>query len=260
MKSLSWTVASAAVFCCSAAAADPKMALPAPPAWAIAPTDAACRTDMELVARSGEAVEVVLESDGDRVALRFGRGEIPASAFLPIRIDGRAFSNLVRATEDPKIAAMTLSDETLAAMRKGGVLQVAWLAGEALKSSLGVAAQGLTDLKTCGMQVAAQARAQAAQMQLDRAQTAAQAHAKALADEQLATARAQTAAAQAEQRRLTAEADRAAAEADRQRALAQAERELARQQATAEDEDNPQRYRAAQPAPWGYYDDRYGRR
>ncbi len=53
---------------------------------------------------------------------------------------------------------MGLSDETLAAMRKGGVLQIAWLSEEAVRTSLAGAAQGVADLRTCGAQVSAQHR------------------------------------------------------------------------------------------------------
>jgi hypothetical protein len=276
MTGLAWGAAVAAL--ATVAVLAPGAAVAAPleaPAWAIAPEDASCRTDIELTGRSGATVDVALVSDGERVSLRFAKADIPAEAFLPIRIDQKPFANLVLRTDDAKVAAMVLSDETLAALRKGATLQIAWLADEAVRASLAGSDQGLIDLKTCGAQVATRHQAQVAQAQADHARIDADARAKAVSDEQLAAARAQTAAAQAEQRRLAAEADKATAEADRQRALAQADRQRAaqaqreqaqREQAAADDEDGYPYPRAprypqqtAQPAPWGYYNPYYPR-
>jgi hypothetical protein len=227
-------------------------------AWAITPDDAACHTDFELVARSGGVAPVALISDGDRVLLRFTKEGVPSLAFLPIRIDRKAFANLVQRTGDEGMAVMGLSDETIDAMRHGRVLQIAWLSDEAVSASLSGAAQGITDLKTCGAQVAGQRRAQA------KAQAAARA--SAAAEQQLAIARAQAAAAEAVRQRAAAEAeeitarveqDRAIAAAERRRVLANRERQraLAAQQYYYGDrpygdrDSGPQ----SQPAPWGYY-------
>lgn len=268
-------VATALMSCSAVAATQPHAPRLSPvslfaPAWAIAPTDASCRTDIELTARSGDSVNVQLDSDGEHVALRFPRGDAPERAFLPIRVDGRPFANLVSSTDDPKSAAMLLSDETLTAMRQGHVLQIAWLSEQAVKASLAGSPQGLADLKACGAQVAAQARARHAQIQMTQVRKATEARDRAIADEQLATARAQTAAALAEQRRLNAEADRATAEADRQRTLAASDRQRAAAEtsyqqpiANQDEADNypyrrAARYPPVQRAPmrdpyWGYY-------
>jgi hypothetical protein len=149
------------------------------PAWAIAPEDAACHMEFELTSRSGAKMG------------------LPAEAFLPIRIDGRPFSNLVQRTGQEGVALMGLSDETLSAMRHGKTLQIAWLSEEAVSGSLAGAAQGISDLKTCGAQVAADHRSREAELEASRARQAAEARAKAVSDEQLKAARAQTAAADA---------------------------------------------------------------
>jgi hypothetical protein len=173
-------------------------------------------------------------SDGGQVSLRFAMEEVPERAFLPIRIDQKAYANLVQRGDVEKIAVMSLSDETLGAMRKGGTLQIAWLSEEAVRVPLAGAAQGIADLRTCGAQVSAEDRARRAALDEARARTAQEARAKALADEQLATARAKTAAAEAERQRLRAEADRAQAEADRQRALIYADQQRAAELQRAE--------------------------
>jgi len=202
--------------------------------WAITPEDAACHTDLELVSRSGAVAPIALISDGEHVSLRFAKEGVASRAFLPLRVDGRPFSNLVQRTGEEGVAVMNLSDETLAAMRHGKALQVAWLTEEAVSGSLAGAGQGLADLKTCGAQVAGQHRAREAELDAQRARSLADARAKAVADEQLATARAQTAAAEAERQRVAAEAQRASAEAEelaaqavQQRAMAQAAQERA---------------------------------
>jgi colicin import membrane protein len=264
MTGLAWSAVLAALVS-GAAAAAPLEA----PAWAIAPEDASCRTDIELTGRSGATVDVALVSDGQRVSLRFAKADAPAEAFLPIRIDQKPFANLVLRGGDAKVASMELSEETLAALRKGSTLQIAWLADEAVRASLTGSDQGLTDLKTCGAQVAARHQAKLTQTQADQARADADARAKAVADEQLAAARAQTAAAKAEQRRLAAEADKASAEADRQRALAEADRRRtadAQRQAAADDDDGygypyqrAPRYPQQAAQPWGYYSPYYPR-
>ena len=236
-------------------------------AWAITPEDAACHTDLELTARSGAVAPVALISDGERVALRFAKEGVPARAFLPIRIDGKPFSNLVQRTGEEGVAVMNLSDETLVAMRHGKTLQVAWLSDEAVSASLSGAGQGIADLRTCGAQVAGQHRAREADLEAQRTRAQADARAKAMADEQLATARAQTAAAQAERLRVTAEAERASAQAEelsaqaaQQRAVAEREQqrtlaEQDRQRAIAAQQryDYAERPPTREPAPWGGY-------
>jgi hypothetical protein len=191
----------------------------------IVPGDAACRTELELIGRSGAVSPVALVSDGAQVSLRFAMEEVAERAFLPIRVDQKAYANLVLRSDTPKVALMGLSDETLAAMRKGGTLQIAWLSEEAVRTSLAGAAQGLADLRTCGGQVSAQHRARLAAQEEVRARAAQEARMKAVADEQLAAARAQKAVAEADRQRLRAEADQAQAEADRQRAMALADQQ-----------------------------------
>ncbi len=231
-------------------------------AWAITPEDGACHTDFELVSRSGAVAPVSLVSDGDHVILRFAREGAPAEAFLPIRIDQRPYSNLVRRTGEEGVQLMGLSDETLSAMKHGKTLQIAWLSEEAVSASLAGAAQGITDLKICGAQVAGQQRAHDAELEAQRVRKAADARAKALADEQLAAARAQTAAAQAERDRLAAETRKANAEAEamsaqveQNRAYAeqQREREQVEQQRAAYARQYYYRDRVAPPQDWGYY-------
>ena len=222
-------------------------------AWAITPEDAACHTDLELTARSGAVAPVALISDGERVALRFAKEGVPARAFLPIRIDGKPFSNLVQRTGEEGVAVMNLSDETLVAMRHGKTLQVAWLSDEAVSASLSGAGQGIADLRTCGAHVAGQHRAREADLEAQRARAQADARAKAMADEQLATARAQTAAAVAERQRAAAEAQRVSAQAEELAAQAEQTRAMAEQerQRTLADQDR-QRANAAQQRYYGY--------
>ena len=227
-------------------------------AWAISPEDAACHTDLELVARSGAVAPIALISDGDRVALRFAKEGVPSRAFLPIRVDGKAFANLVQRTGEEGVAIMNLSDETLNAMRHGKTLQVAWLSEEAVSASLSGASQGIADLRTCGAQVAGEHRVREAELDAQRARAMTDARAKAVADEQLATARAQTAAAEAERRRAAAEAERASAQAEELAAQAVQQRamaEQARQRAFAQQRYDYGPAPQLQPEPWG--DDRY---
>ncbi|WP_372781912.1 hypothetical protein [Phenylobacterium sp.] len=239
-----------------------------PSAWAITPEEALCHTDLELVARSGAVAPISLVSDGDRVMLRFTRESVPSQAFLPIRVDGRPFANLVRRTGDEGLAVMGLSDETLAALRHGKTLQIAWLSDEAVSASLAGAGQGIADLKTCGAEVASQHRAREAELDVQRSRAHAEARAQAVADEQLATARAQTAAAEAVRQRAAAETEQLAAQAEQQRAMADGERqrllaEQDRQRAIAAQQQYyySDRGPPAQPppAPWGYYRPYYPR-
>lgn len=216
------------------------------PDWVILPGEAACRSELELTGRSGAVSPVTLVSDGGQVSLRFAMEEVPERAFLPIRVDQKAYANLVLRSETPKVALMVLSDETLAAMRKGGTLQIAWLSDEAVRVSLAGGAQALADLRTCGAQVSAQHRANLAAQEEVRVRAAQEVRAKALADEQLAAVRAQTAAvraqaavAEAERQRLRAEADRIQAQADQQRAVNQRRRSYAGYD-YEEDEPRPQ--------------------
>ena len=199
-------------------------------AWAITPGDAACHTDLELVARSGAVAPIALISDGERVTLRFTKEDAPSRAFLPIRVDGKPYSNLVQRTGEEGLAIMGLSDETLTALRHGKTLQIAWLGDEAVSANLAGAAQGIADLRTCGAQVANQHRLREAELEAQRTRAQADARAKAVADEQLAAARAQTAAAKAEQVRLAAETRKANAEAEALAAQAEQNQAYAEQE------------------------------
>ena len=230
------------------------------PAWAIAPEDGACHTDLELVSRSGAVSPVSLVSDGQHVDLRFAKEGVAAQAFLPIRIDQRPFSNLVQRTGEEGVAVMSLSDETVAALRRGKTLGVAWLADEAVSGSVAGAAQGIADLKTCGAQVSAQRRAREADLEAQRARQAQEARAKALSDEQLAAVQAQRAAADAERERLAAETRKANAEADALSAQSEQNRAYAEQQRERQQQVERERayaqqyyYRDRPPAPDPYY-------
>jgi DNA segregation ATPase FtsK/SpoIIIE-like protein len=241
-----------------------------PTAWIVSPGEDSCRVDIDLAGRSGAQAEISLYSDGDRVTLRFGKDGLPERAFLPIRIDQKPFSNLSQRTQDPKVGVITLSEESLAALRKGRTLQIAWLTDETLSAALAGSERGLADLRTCGAQVAADHRARLAAEQLAQSQAQADARTKALADEQLAVVQAQRRAAKAESQRVAAEAERLHAEADAQRqraaneaqavARAQAQAEVDRQQIEADREraaqaqyDEPPSYPAQYARPgWGY--------
>jgi hypothetical protein len=245
------------------------MALEAP-AWAITPEDGACRTDLELVSHSGAVEPVALVSDGDHVILRYAKEGAPAEAFLPIRIDQKPYSNLVRRTGDEGVQLMGLSDQTLAAMKRGKTLSIAWLGEEAVSGSLSGAASGIADLRTCGAQVSAQRRAHEADLEVQRAHSAAEVRARAVADEQLATARAQTAAVEAQRQRLAAETRKANAEADALAAQADQARAYAQEQHDRQADADRERaaysrdyyYRDRSPPPdpgWGYYRPYYPR-
>ncbi len=198
-------------------------------AWAITPEDAACYTELDLVARSGAVAPIMLISDGDHVSLRFTKEGVPSQAFLPIRVDAKPYANLVQRVGDEGLALMHLSDETLVALRHGKTLQVAWLADEAVSASLSGAGQGIADLKTCGEQAAGQHRTRLAALEAQRARSDAEARARAVSDEQLATARAQTAAAEAQRQRVAAVAQLASAQAEELSAKALQERAAANQ-------------------------------
>ena len=222
-------------------------------AWAITPEDAACHTDIELVSRSGAIAPIALISDGDHVALRFAKEGVPSQAFLPIRVDGKPFANLVQRTGEEGVALMNLSDETLVALRHGKTLQVAWLSDEAVSASLSGAGQGIADLKTCGAQVAGQHRAREAELDAQRARQLTEARAKAVADEQLATARAQTAAAEAERQHLAAETQKANAQAEELAAKAVQERAYAEQAQERAYAEQVRQQRAAAQQQYYYY-------
>ncbi|RAK58845.1 hypothetical protein DJ021_03035 [Phenylobacterium hankyongense] len=231
---------------------------PESPAWVITPAEDSCHTEIELVGRSGQTAQVTLTSDGQQLALVFAKDDLPARAFLTLRVDQKPYANLVVRKANPKLADMVLSEETQAALRRGSNLQISWLTQEPVSAALGGSEQGLADLRTCGAQVATQHRAQLAQAQEARARADADARAQALADAQLAAAKAQAAAATAE-----AERQRAAQQAaEDSQAQAQAEaRAVAQAQAQAEYEardyrrEPPPQSAPPQYAPWGY--DRY---
>lgn len=233
-KALLWGAAASALLTSSAAAAPASRA--ETPAWVVTPAADSCRTELELTGASGAVAPVSLVSDGEGVQLIFAKADAPERAFLPIRVDHKPFPNLVLRQADGKSAAMQLSPETLAALKKGGALQISWLADEPVQTSLAGSVQGLADLTTCGAQVADRYREQqtAAAEAKDKADR--EARAKAFADEQLAVAKAQKDAADAEAQRSAAEAEqlRAQAEAERQQAQADAERQRTQQQADAE--------------------------
>jgi hypothetical protein len=253
------TGAFAAVVLGGALLAGASQAAPAPNSiftWIVTPDEDSCHTDIELLGRSSNPVQIALSSDGTQVQLKFVKDEMPKRAFLGIDIDRKPYSNLLTRMENPKVGIMTLSDETVAALRKGGSLVIAWLADEPVSAKLTGSEQGLNDLRICGAQVNAQYRANLAARQEASARAEADARAKQLADEQVALVRAQkdAAEAQAEQaRRQQAEADaqRQQAEQDRLRAL---DEERQRQAEAARDEYQRRYYppRPTYPPP-GYY-------
>lgn len=213
------------------------------PSWVITPADNACRTEVELTGRSGAVTPVTLVSDGRQVAIRFTKEQIPERAFLPIRVDQRPYANLVLRTANPQAGEIVLSEETLAALRKGAQLQIGWLAEEPVGVSLLGSEQGLSDLRTCGAQVAARYSSQQAALQEAKSRAEAEARAQAVAEEQLAAARAQRTAAEAEAERRLAAAEaerRLAAEAERRRAA-----ELEQEESFAPRQFQP-------PPPWAY--------
>jgi len=184
--------------------------------WVVSPTETGCRVDLELSGHSGSVTPVSLISDGQLVSLRFFKEDLPARAFLPIRIDKVRFSNLMLRGTDGS-GELVLSEETEAAMRRGGSLGVAWLSEEPLTGSLAGSQQGLADLRVCGAQTAARHRERTAAEQAARAREEAEARAKALNDAQLAAVQAQAAAADAQRRQV----EEAAARQRRAEAAAQ---------------------------------------
>lgn len=196
--------------------------------WIITPGENSCRIDLELTARSGAILPVRLVSDGARMTLRFTRQAVPEQAFLPIHVDQKPYANLVLRTEEAGVGIIELSPDTQAALRKGGLLQVAWLTDEPMRASLSGSEQALLDLNACGAQVSARHRDRMAADADARARAEAEARAKELADVQLRAARAQADRLEAE---ADAERQRAANEAQ---ALARAEAEAARVQREAE--------------------------
>lgn len=206
------------------------------PAWVIAPGADNCRTDLELTGVSGVSVPAALVSNGEDVDLVVAKADAPERAFLPIRIDHKPFANLMMRQTGGKTASIRLSAETLTALRRGGALQIGWLADEPVQIGLAGSEQALADLRTCGAQVAQRFHDQQAARDAAQSRADADARAQALADEQLAVVKAQKEAAEAEAQRNTAEAERlqAAADADRQRAQAEAALQQADQQAQAD--------------------------
>lgn len=232
--------------------------------WVITPGEDSCHTDIDLMGRSGATAQVSLVSDGANLELRFAKGELPQRAFLPIRVDQKPYANLMVQRESPKQGAMTLSPETVEAIRKGKTLQIAWLIDEPVSARLGGSEQGVTDLVTCGAQVAAQYKAAQAAQQAAQVHAEAEARAKAVEAQQIAAARAQQEAAEATRAREAAETDRiraatAALEAQRQAADAAA-RQRAEAVQRAEDDGYgygyPYRRREA-PRPWAQGPRRY---
>lgn len=185
--------------------------------WVITPGDSGCRTTLELTGRSGASVPVTLTSDGQLISLRFAKDDLPTRAFLPIRVDRARFSNLMLRGEDGA-GELVLSEETLAAMRKGAILDIVWLGEEPLSAPLAGSEQGIVDLRVCGAQTAARFRERAAAEQAARERAEAEARARTLNEAQLAAVKAQAAAAEA-QRREVEDA------AQRQRRLEAAEQE-----------------------------------
>jgi hypothetical protein len=213
-------------------------ARPPAPAWIVSPGEAGCSAQLELQGRSGGVTPVTIESDGRIVSLRFSKDGLPSRAFLPIRIDKARFSNLMLRGDDGT-GELVLSEEAEAALRRGGVLDIAWLADEPRSVSLDGSDQGLADLRTCGAQAAARHEERRAADVAAQERAKADARARALNEAQLAAVQAQAAAA---------EAQRQQAEAQRQQAEASAERErraAAQADARAYEEERRQAYEEA---------------
>lgn len=206
--------------------------------WVILPGDGACRVELSLTGASGGVTPLTLSSDGATVVLRFVKPDLPARAFLPIRIDRARYANLVSRSGDGA-AEMLLSDESLAALRKGGALDVAWLAEEPRSASLAGSELGLDDLRTCGRQAAERQRNRLAAERAEQDRADAEARAREIAEAQVAAARAQA----------------AAADAQRQAAQEAAERQKRIEAATQERLDREARDRAYQDARRPTYQD-----
>lgn len=195
----------------AAVAATAATAAPSRPSgmpWIVSPADAACRTQLELTSRSGAVTPVTLTSDGEIVSLTFTKPDLPERAFLPIRVDRSRYSNLMLRRADGVTGELVLSEESEAALRKGQTLDIAWLSGEPVSMSLAGSEQGLTDLRVCGAQIAAQARASAQAEAEAKARAADEARQQVVVQAQLEAARAQTAAAEAQRQRVEQEAER----------------------------------------------------
>ncbi|MBL8771526.1 MAG: hypothetical protein JNK30_09100 [Phenylobacterium sp.] len=232
--------------------------------WVVTPTEAGCRVDLELVGSSGSVTPVTLASDGQVTSLAFFKEDLPARAFLPIRIDRQRFSNLMLRGAG-SAGELILSEETEAAIRRGGVLGIAWLADEPLTASLSGSEQGLVDLKVCGAQTAARHRERLAAERSARERADAEARARALSEAQLAAVEAQKAAAEAQrrqveeaadrQRRAEAQAAERAYQEARQRAYEDERRRAYESARAAEEEDSrwyPPRPAYPYPAPRSY--------
>ena len=191
--------------------------------WVVSPSDSGCEAQLELASRSGGVTPVRLTSDGEIISLRFFKDDLPARAFLPLRIDQARFSNLMLRSPDGS-GELVLSEETEAAMRRGSALGVAWLAEEPLMASLAGSERGLADLRVCGAQASSRHRDQVNAELAARDRAAADARARALSEAQLAAVQAQTAAAEAQRRQVeeTAERQRRAEAAATERAYMEA--------------------------------------
>jgi hypothetical protein len=225
--------------------------------WIVTPDEDSCHTEIELLGKANEPAQISLASDGEHIILKFTKDEMPKRAFLAIDIDKKPYSNLLTRMENPKVGTMVLSDETVAALRKGGSLLIAWLSDEPVSAKLTGSEQGLNDLKICGAQVAAQYRANLAAKQEAQAREAANARAKQLADEQLALVRAQKEAAEAQAAKIAEETrqQQAVADAERQRQATEAQRQADQERAEQERQQYLQRYYPPRPTypPPGYY-------
>lgn len=208
--------------------------------WLVSPTDTGCRVELELASGAGFVTPVSLISDGQLVSLKFFKEDLPARAFLPIRIDRQRFSNLMLRGPDGS-GELVLSEETEAAMKRGGRLGVAWLTEEPLSASLAGSEQGLRDLRVCGAQAATRHRERAAIELAARDRAEAEARAKVLNDAQLAAIQAQTAAAEAQRRQVEE-----AAERQRRVEAAAQERAYAEARQRAYEEDRRHAYEEAQ--------------
>ena len=264
IKSIIGGVAAAALL------SGPALAAPAKPtafAWVVIPTETGCRTDLELIGRSGGITPVSLISDGQLVSLRFFKDDLPTRAFLPVRVDRARFSNLMLRGADGA-GELVLSEETEAAMKRGSTLDIAWLSTEPLSISLGGSEQGLSDLRVCGAQTALRHRERIAADQAARDRAEAEGRAKALNEAQLAAVQAQTAVADAQRRQVeeTAERQRRTEAAAQERVYQEArqrayedERRRAYEQQPSQYDDEDERWapppRPVYPQPlprWGY--------
>ena len=250
---LSGALAAAGLASASLAVAAPAVGQPQNFAWIITPDEDSCHTEIELTGRSGNPAQVELTSDGQFVQLKFTKDEMPKRAFLALDIDKKPYSNLLIRLENPKIGAMTLSEETLSALRKGGTLLIAWLADEPVSARLSGSEQAINDLKVCGAQVAAQYRANLAARQDAETRAATEARAKQLADEQLALVKAQKQAAEAQAAQIAEQTRRQAEEAEAQRRQAeQAQQQdvIEEQRRAAEEQRQDYLRRSYPPSGW----------